>query len=191
MADECMLTTFDNPFDPFEQFTSWYMFDVEKGYNTCSRLARVTHLSSEFTQKETDEEVERIVNSYVKCLQYSVDVSYVVTSFINMYKQGKVNHVISYYFTKANYKSKLNSNIVGVENIVCNFNADSYRELCFKVTPDNKKFNPLSDMELYMVEDSARIFWNLYMLLVFYKVCGIAPYNEHSFFEHFHNFINF
>ena len=31
-------------------------------------------------------EVERIVNSYVKCLQYSVDVSYVVTSFINMYK---------------------------------------------------------------------------------------------------------
>lgn len=135
-------------------------------------------------------EVERIVNSYVKCLQYSVDVSYVVTSFINMYKQGKVNHVISYYFTKANYKSKLNSNIVGVENIVCNFNADSYRELCFKVTPDNKKFNPLSDMELYMVEDSARIFWNLYMLLVFYKVCGIAPYNEHSFFEHFHNVIN-
>ena len=25
------LTTFDNPFDPFEQFTSWFMFDEEKG----------------------------------------------------------------------------------------------------------------------------------------------------------------
>ena len=29
----CMLTTFDNPFDPFEQFTSWFLFDTEKGYN--------------------------------------------------------------------------------------------------------------------------------------------------------------
>ena len=27
-----MLTTVDNPFDPFEQFTSWFMFDEEKGY---------------------------------------------------------------------------------------------------------------------------------------------------------------
>lgn len=75
MADECMLTTFDNPFDPFEQFTSWYMFDVEKGYNTCSRLARVTHLSSEFTQKETDEEVERAMNEIIKY------------DFMNVYKK--------------------------------------------------------------------------------------------------------
>ena len=25
MASKCMLTTVDNPFDPFEQFTSWFM----------------------------------------------------------------------------------------------------------------------------------------------------------------------
>ena len=29
-----MLTTIDNPFDPIEQFTSWFMFDNEKGYNS-------------------------------------------------------------------------------------------------------------------------------------------------------------
>lgn len=28
------LTTFDNPYDPFEQFTQWFMFDEEKGYHT-------------------------------------------------------------------------------------------------------------------------------------------------------------
>ena len=31
--NNCALTTFDNPFDPFEQFNSWFMFDCEKGYN--------------------------------------------------------------------------------------------------------------------------------------------------------------
>ena len=29
MASKCMLTTVDNPFDPFEQFTSWLLFDEE------------------------------------------------------------------------------------------------------------------------------------------------------------------
>ena len=40
LTDEFMLTTIDNPFDPFKQFTSWFLYDVEKGYNTCSYLER-------------------------------------------------------------------------------------------------------------------------------------------------------
>ena len=52
MAIECRLTTFDNPFDPFEQFASWFLFDVEKGYNTCSHLARIANVTDEMTQKE-------------------------------------------------------------------------------------------------------------------------------------------
>ena len=29
----CRLTTIDNPFDPFERFSDWFLFDVGKGYN--------------------------------------------------------------------------------------------------------------------------------------------------------------
>ena len=56
---KCMLTTFDNPFDPFTQFDSWFAFDVEKGYYSCSRLARIAKLSDDLSEKEVDEETER------------------------------------------------------------------------------------------------------------------------------------
>ena len=41
MAGKYMLTTFDNPFNPFTDFINWYLFDNSKGYNTCGFLARV------------------------------------------------------------------------------------------------------------------------------------------------------
>ena len=31
MNSNCALTTFDNPFDPFTQFDTWFLFYIEKG----------------------------------------------------------------------------------------------------------------------------------------------------------------
>ena len=56
-----MLTTFDNPFNPFEDFTSWFMFDVEKGYYSCNKLARIANITDDMTQKEIDEETNRAI----------------------------------------------------------------------------------------------------------------------------------
>lgn len=75
MSNECMLTTIDNPFDPFEQFTSWLLFDTEKGYNTCGRLARIAQFTDDMTQKEIDEETERAINEIIKY------------DFLNIYKK--------------------------------------------------------------------------------------------------------
>lgn len=61
-----MLSTIDNPFNPFEDFSSWFLFDVEKGYNSCSYLARIAKTSNEFTEKEEDEEVERAIDEIIK-----------------------------------------------------------------------------------------------------------------------------
>lgn len=62
---QVMLTTFDNPFDPFEQFAQWFLYDVEKGYNSCSYLARIANLSNEMTQKEESDEIERAIDEII------------------------------------------------------------------------------------------------------------------------------
>ena len=65
MRNECMLTTTDNPYNPFEQFTLWRLFDLEKGYNTCEYLARIAQLSDDMSEKEVDEEIERAIDEII------------------------------------------------------------------------------------------------------------------------------
>ena len=61
-----MLTTFDNPFDPFEQFTSWFLFDVEKGYNSCSYLGRIAKISEQLSEIENYLEIERAIDEIIE-----------------------------------------------------------------------------------------------------------------------------
>lgn len=76
MSSECMLTTFDNPYDPFEQFTLWNLFDIEKGYNTCSLLARmIQNLPDDLSESERDEEEEKAMDEIIKY------------DFLNIYKK--------------------------------------------------------------------------------------------------------
>lgn len=59
-------TTTDNPFNPFEEFDSWFQFDIEKGYYTSSKLGRLTNLTDEMTEIEENEEIERAVDELIK-----------------------------------------------------------------------------------------------------------------------------
>lgn len=62
----CMLSTIDNPFNPFEDYSSWLMFDKEKGYDSAERLMRIAKLSDDMTQKEENEEIERAIDEIIK-----------------------------------------------------------------------------------------------------------------------------
>jgi len=61
-----MLTTFDNPYDPFEQFTSWFLFDVEKGYDSCAYLGRIARTSDQLSEEENELEIERAIDEIIK-----------------------------------------------------------------------------------------------------------------------------
>lgn len=79
MENKVMLTTIDNPFNPFTQFDSWFMFDVEKGYNSCSRLARFARTSDQLTEQENDEEIERAIDEII------------IYDPFNVYKKVRIN----------------------------------------------------------------------------------------------------
>lgn len=61
-----MLTTIDNPFDPFEQFTSWFLFDIEKGYNTCGKLMRIAKVSDDMSQEEYNSAIDEAIDTIIK-----------------------------------------------------------------------------------------------------------------------------
>lgn len=63
---QSMLTTIDNPFDPFTQFDEWYAFDESKGYHTCSLLARITKASEELDMIDQQSAIEWAIEEIVK-----------------------------------------------------------------------------------------------------------------------------
>lgn len=65
MNDDFMITTFDNPYNPFEQFDLWFLYDIEKGYNTCGKLDRLTNIYDDMSQKEINDEIDRAMDKLI------------------------------------------------------------------------------------------------------------------------------
>jgi hypothetical protein len=65
MADEHMLTTSDNPWNPFTNFTEWYSWDVAHGYDTAGLLARVTKTSTDLSEADFERAIEDAIDYIV------------------------------------------------------------------------------------------------------------------------------
>ena len=66
MESEYMLTTIDNPFNPFTNFDDWYAFDTSKGYNTCAYLDRICNSSENCTEEEENQAINEAIDEIVK-----------------------------------------------------------------------------------------------------------------------------
>lgn len=60
-----MLTTVDNPYDPFTDFTNWYAFDERMGYHTSGMLARILRTSDDLSEADQDAEMDRAIDEII------------------------------------------------------------------------------------------------------------------------------
>lgn len=63
LEKDFMLTTFDNPFNPFEDFESWFKYDLLLGHNCCGLLAKEANTSYILDDKINDEEILRAMKA--------------------------------------------------------------------------------------------------------------------------------
>lgn len=63
--DDYMLSTYDNPHNPFTDFEAWWKYDMLLGHNTCGLLAIEAATSEVFSDEVNDlltvQAMERIV----------------------------------------------------------------------------------------------------------------------------------
>lgn len=66
--EDFMLTTFDNPFNPFEEFDAWWKEDLRLNHNCCGLLANEANtselFSDEINHKMEQEAIEEIIKRF-------------------------------------------------------------------------------------------------------------------------------
>lgn len=61
-----MLTTYDNPYSPFDQFNDWLLFDIQMGYNSCDRLGRIVKLEDDMSDVEREKAMQAAIDEIIK-----------------------------------------------------------------------------------------------------------------------------
>ena len=61
-----MLTTVDNPFNPFTQYDQWYAFDNVQGYHSCELLDRVLKISPNLGNTDTELLIRNAIDEIIK-----------------------------------------------------------------------------------------------------------------------------
>ncbi len=61
-----MLTTVDNPYDPFTHYDEWYVWDTSNGYYTNAFLARILFNSKELSDLDQAIIIEETIDEIVE-----------------------------------------------------------------------------------------------------------------------------
>lgn len=63
---EYMLTTVDNPYDPFTQWDEWFAWDLNAGYHTSGLLARIARVPDDLTEGEEHLAIQQAIDEIVQ-----------------------------------------------------------------------------------------------------------------------------
>lgn len=72
---DVMLSTSDNPFNPYTDYESWYQYDVQVGHNTCAYLARVAETAEDLPEELNNQTVYEAMLEIVK---YNINGLYIL-----------------------------------------------------------------------------------------------------------------
>lgn len=64
-GEHYMLTTVDNPFDPFTQFEQWFSFDEASGYHSSGLLARIVKTSDELSDADQQQAIQDAIDEII------------------------------------------------------------------------------------------------------------------------------
>lgn len=64
--EEYLLTTVDNPIDPFTSFSEWYHRDLALGHNTLSLLARVAAVPADLSEMDRDNAIAQAIDEIAR-----------------------------------------------------------------------------------------------------------------------------
>lgn len=60
-----MLSTVDNPYNPFTHFDEWYTWDVTAGYNTLAFLGRIVVTANDLYETDEDRVLDDAINEII------------------------------------------------------------------------------------------------------------------------------
>lgn len=89
MADtqtQHMISTDDNPYNPFEKFDQWYAYDQAHGHRSLELLARLARPTDAMSDQEQSQEIEHTIDEISNKL-YSTDGEKLV-HYIKVTKQS-------------------------------------------------------------------------------------------------------
>lgn len=80
-----ILSTPDNPYNPFGDFDNWYAYDEDHGYHTSSYVARLTFSSDVLSDTENQIAVNNAIRKIYECNPKGMYVIY--------YEDGRVEKI--------------------------------------------------------------------------------------------------
>lgn len=61
-----MLTTIDNPYNPWTHYDEWFAWDAQAGYHTPGYLARIVRSSDELSDEDQSLAIEQAIEEIIE-----------------------------------------------------------------------------------------------------------------------------